>query len=1443
MNQPWLKKEKKTWFKIIKKGIVLHCAALMIGGGLMIATPLPAMADFTIAAGTTETTTQFLDLNNEVGTVEATGVLDVTDASAVSINGSKYGQTLDNAGTISSTMDYSGVTTISGGDLGSVTITNSGTIVAESIYTDTYYNNTADVTAIGVTSFDGSSSVTNSGMIRAETIGYDFSDATAINVSGTNLGVIENTTGYILAHTGLTGDATSIEVTGNQGDIINSGIILAETVTLDPYVNDGGDAYGIYVGENTSAGTIENTSTGSITASAEGRDVASFGILVENHNDGTITNSGTISSSTLGDGTHASGIAVYLNYGEITNDGSLSSTANGKYGSAAGIEVYGNTGTISNVANDLVTGVITVTNNSSDPNATVGIFAQTNSGTILNSGIIGVSTTGYGYGTYTAGIYVANDNNGSLLNSGDITVSDTGAGEDRAVAGIFGGNVNYGIIVNGGSIDVTMSSNAYWGTEAFGIITDYNLYGIQNAGGITVNNYADASIAAGINVAGNSGGDIINSGDIDVTVTGEDSDAAGIYAENANYGTITNALDSTITVTAQGDYSGARAIAVHINSGLIDNSGTLTVSTSGVQSDAVGIYSYYTTGEDAIRNSGTLSVATSGSSADAYGILVKDGDANEVTNSGSLSVSHTGYAYDSDIAGIRINGDAYSVTNSGTLSVSVANAYDADIKGIFVDGTNYGTVENSGTLSVTVSVGYDNYAGGMIVYGNEGTVENSGSLTVSTGDYGVALGMFTRYGGGDVSNSGTIDVSGDGAFGIFVGEDWGSLVNEEGGEITVSGQFAAGMVSKYNMYGTSIENHGTITVSHEAGDLGEDWTFGIMTESQEGTDIVNTGTIDITGSAEGFAAGIVNFNYGIDGSVSNSGTISVKSDGYAIGIMDGFYSGYDSIDTIYNSGTIEGVDSTGELSEYGFAIFAQSAAVTNTETGVLRGTLNVDYLDNAGLIELPKTDSYVANYFTQTATGTLGISLYNDDDAENGYNIDYSTLHVLESAILENGTTLDVNVQTLVENQGFIVDTVLDGVIQTDTGIAVDLEQLNVTDNSALLGFTAQLSNEDTWLDLAVYQDLSILEATQNSGRTGVYGAAGTLDELTDSDDPEIGEFIGELFGLETDGEVADRVEQASPGHITSLPKVNEQMFHTFNSIVQARMNSMRGFNSGDIAFRDNNLWAKPFASRAEQDDDNGINGYDARSYGIGVGADGEYGAGNRFGMAMFYTRTNVDTNDVRQEADMDTVNLLAYGSNPIIDDSMELFYQLGFGLQQVDTSRYISALDAKASGDYTAKSLYAEVKGSKTLQLTDTLESMLGLSLAYTYYDSPSYHETGAGGMNLYVDSFDSDSLIVEAQGDFTYSLTKNMELMASLGLGYDLIDDDVTVNSSFEGASSLVFSTDGVDTSPVVYTAGVGMAQKLTDDLNVDLKYDMEGRGSDYTNHMVSAKINWKF
>ncbi len=574
--------------------------------------------------------------------------------------------------------------------------------------------------------------------------------------------------------------------------------------------------------------------------------------------------------------------------------------------------------------------------------------------------------------------------------------------------------------------------------------------------------------------------------------------------------------------------------------------------------------------------------------------------------------------------------------------------------------------------------------------------------------------------------------------------------------------------------------------------------------------------------------------YGENATITNTGTILAK--GTLLGV--GFYNMEFINSSFINSGLIKS-----DISIYS----EESLTITNKESGILEGIMSAynSVVTNNGTINLDHDIhdiSSISKTYTQGTSGVLGIKATLNEDGSSTH----SKLTVEKGVSLADGTTIDVDVtatntaaKTFVES-----NSVLTGVVKSlnhgevSTPIEVNVDKLNITDNSALLDFEALLSDSGKSLDLRSIEGSSLVDAVMKSDRKKEVAVAKILEDSSNSD---IGVFKSYLNTLPTNNAVAKAVGQVTPVSTASTQSVSNQITNTMSKVVQARQSSLRGFSSGDISFSDKNVWIKPFGGYTSQDNVDGINGFSANTFGLGFGIDAEYKSGNRAGLALFYTNADVDTNDVDQSSDIDVFNLVAYGSNPLFDDKTSLFYQVGLGLQKTDASRVISGVGT-AKADFTSKNLFLQLKASRNIEINKSFKAKPAIVTSYAYYKNPSYSESGVGGLNLNVEEFSSKSFVLGFESDFTYAIDKNSKILTNIALSYDFNNEAQSINSTFQGGGT-VFSTEGIKNDALIYKLGLGFITRLQQNLFIDFKYDFDGRGSDFQNHVVSSKINYKF
>ncbi|GEM_PF-1976670 len=409
---------------------------------------------------------------------------------------------------------------------------------------------------------------------------------------------------------------------------------------------------------------------------------------------------------------------------------------------------------------------------------------------------------------------------------------------------------------------------------------------------------------------------------------------------------------------------------------------------------------------------------------------------------------------------------------------------------------------------------------------------------------------------------------------------------------------------------------------------------------------------------------------------------------------------------------------------------------------------------------------------------------------------------------------------------------------------------VEIKDNSALLDFEyfAINSNATTEIIMKAIQAQSV-GSTISANNTNAQAAAGTLQTIVDNSGSysQMNGVITALNGLSTNAQVAKAVDSTTPQTTTSSFTASNQISNNVSNIVTQRqtitMNGATGANSGDELLASKNMWVKPYGSYGSQENKNGVNGFDISTYGIGIGVDGETKNNQQMGLGFFYTKADVDVNNVSQTSDIDVYSLVIYGSAPIVDDKTNVLYQVGYSYQDTSSQRDIAFMSTSAKADYDSHVASVDVRVLRDYPINDKVLLQPLVSTTYRYFKTANYSESGAGSLNLNVKDFSSSEFILGLGTLAYYQINNESKLFGNVNVGYDLKDDNTIVTSSYQGASGLSFETEGIDNGRWTYDLGFGYENDLTELSNLSFTYNFQGEGSDYTNHVISAKYTFKF
>jgi outer membrane autotransporter protein len=1268
---------------------------------------------------------------------------------------------------------------------------------------------TASVLALGAFS----AGVANAAAITAT--GGSVADATldgniTLLTAATNTGADTTTTIILNSASTLTTSSgagvTRTGATGAAGDAITtSGTATAATnvtnVDGSTITSDTGNSTNT-IDINNAIGTITNL--GTIAGSANNGTVIDMGaasVLVNGNlagsDTGTISANGTgtavvvsagitgsitnyTGSSILSTGASTTGV-IDINAiltGALTNAGSITST-----GAGIGIDVGANiTGGLINSS----TGIINTTTTGKAINISASTLAAlTNAGTIQATGGNAINLA-----NNTTNVTLITNSAGGLIN--DVT---TGAGIN------FVGANTASAVANSGTISATTTGNAI---IVGGALTS------DNANGTIYNSSTGVMSAA----ASTNGVIDINAAIVNSTTAGKGINNAGTIRDTGNGSAIN--VGAGVGIYNTGTISGAGATATILQSaantnasgisnigGTISNSSTgsaiqiTTGAMTGAITNTAGTIS--STGGDTISlaqntggiaNTGTISSAGAAKSA----VHVTAASATTITNTGSTSkITSAGTVGTILVDGFTLTG---AITNGGTISntFGAAGAGDAIDSGS-ATGTLATGIVNTGTISTTNTGAAAAIRTGAITANG---IVNTGGLITTAGSLGAITLVGDVVAAGGITNTGTIS----------------STYATAGSRVAIdrSAQTTAGVIV--------ITNSGTITGEVKLGKADTFTQTAGATSVTSGTVILGTAgdeTLNIyggtiTGNID-LAAGndTINFGNATADAITIAGTMNGKvlNSKFGTTTLTGAYTGVaGSTITVDNGSTLYVKSNSTNLAATAVSGTLQIASGNTLTAGTnttLAGTLKLDFtpVDTTTGTQAASTFGRYASSGALTMSGTGGINI-------NVVGTGYTKAQTIASVV----------------TAGSLAGTYV-------TGAAL-------ADNSYVLDFT-QVTN-GTNIDIAITRANTLTSASTAVNESSV-GAA--LETIAATGDAGLDALQGSLQGLSTAAAVSSALETLTPDVSGAVTSAAFAASDAGLGVIGGRMDEMAsidgtGVATGSSSYR-SGVWGQAFGTAADQDDRDGVRGYQSDTGGFALGADTMINDQMKLGASLAYANTSADS--ANGEVDIDSYQGTVYGTY----DMGQWFTNalLGFTEHNFDSTRNIAVAlgGGQADGEFDGQQYTAKIGGGYKMKIQGGLQVTPLASLMYTHLALDDYTETGAAA--LAVDNSDVDVLKSELGFKLAYPIVDGGITYVPAIRGswfYDFIGDEQETSSSFTSVPTVVFATQGADIAQSSFDLGLGLDVMAQDNVTVSFDYDLISK-EDYISHNGSIKARLAF
>jgi hypothetical protein len=224
------------------------------------------------------------------------------------------------------------------------------------------------------------------------------------------------------------------------------------------------------------------------------------------------------------------------------------------------------------------------------------------------------------------------------------------------------------------------------------------------------------------------------------------------------------------------------------------------------------------------------------------------------------------------------------------------------------------------------------------------------------------------------------------------------------------------------------------------------------------------------------------------------------------------------------------------------------------------------------------------------------------------------------------------------------------------------------------------------------------------------------------------------------------------------------------------------------------------------------------------------------------YGHQNISGSDpgVPSRLGLDTYQFGLYGAYALRPGT-EIDFLLDGGINQNRVNRSLSFVGSTAIADYLSYSGHAGVAIEQLIPLREGFSILPSLRLDYAQVRADAYRESGAGGLNLNVDSQAYRELMLSAGVKASYRIADRTWLTADGGVGYNLLNDRLQTSAAFVSSGDS-FVTTAFSQSPWLYSAGLGLSSQRTDNLELGARYGVQANPSGFLNQTGSFTLRVK-
>lgn len=773
--------------------------------------------------------------------------------------------------------------------------------------------------------------------------------------------------------------------------------------------------------------------------------------------------------------------------------------------------------------------------------------------------------------------------------------------------------------------------------------------------------------------------------------------------------------------------------------------------------------------------------------------LTISGEENEqnynenLTINANLNLTNTGIYSDQTIS---VAGGSFTMTNS-----ELGGHNNLDITGgtfnLFSDAELAGEPKiNISNATITLNASHllsrtDGATKGEINITNSNITVNKGFIgAFNYSDGGETEDTISE--GGEINISGTSSLTFNGGNGIDEAQNWVDDANHVAEGYFIANEILAQNINLSDTAQLTVASGATLKTTQQK------YISGDRIDFSKPVSIINLSDEAKLNVLGALRADIVN-----SATVTNEGTIkgNLTNNGIYTGLISGVTGTFDNTNGIVNTwGNLDkGLLGTTNL----------------TKASTLSKDLTFGSVNVQNSLDL-STNTLTANSIEIADNATLAFRVSGKED--------FGKIVADTISISETGTSLNLTLDTGVlakdETKEFkILDGNVDGKFATlSQNARYEFKDLG----DGLFSITGKAKSADVIGDVGGdNNDKSTATAWLDSDSFAPgSGAAKVADHLNTLSQTNPVAFKDAIKALQPD---------SAPTGQATAGAINSQIA----SAVGGRFGgpAPQGRSAGD-AFKNTGLWAQGLANKSKLDE---AQGFDAKTYGLAMGVDGEVAEGLKIGLGYAYTNSDIDATG--RSTDVDTHTGIVYAEKTIKNAFVN-------GVATYGRSKYNEDKNVggtRVNADYDMDAIYSQIMAGYNFHINNAVLTP-ETGLRYLWTNTHSY--TDMADQHIKSDKTNTLTGVLGGRASMTF-VTENAVFTPELKLAatYDIKNDKGGATVRLANGSSYVTTGDTLERFGVETGVKLGMT---IDNMEFALSYEGKFK-KDYTDH--SGLVNFRY